>query len=86
MMFLLLDSRAGSLASGKPVVPMSHYDEDWERYINFAGSAKECCNYANDNTMGDLCVVSDMEGRIKWEWHATGVWKAPPKKRKKKPQ
>lgn len=84
MMYFLLDSRAGKLMSGKPTANIEDYDDDWGRFINFAGSANECCKYANNNTIGDNCIVSDEDGNIKWEWHKAGRWLSPFRKRKNK--
>lgn len=73
--YLLLDSRAGTLAMGTEIADLTKHDDDWERFILVVGNAKWICNMANDGDYGDLCVVATLEGFILWEWHATGSWK-----------
>jgi len=74
--YLLLDSRAGFLSLNNKGEPnLNKLDEDWDRYIIVSGLADECCEDANNGEYGLLCVVATMEGRILWEWHASGEWK-----------
>jgi len=73
--YLLLDSRAGSLASGAATTDLTQLDDDWGRFILVVGNAKWICELANSGDYGDLCVVSTMEGNVLFEWFATGTWK-----------
>ena len=67
--YLLLDSRAGLLPDS-----LNGKVDYKESMIMLIGSAKECCKAANDETYGNHCVVSTSEGKILWEWFATGKW------------
>lgn len=49
--------------------------EDWkDSMCLFIGTAEECCKAVNNKEYGDLCVVSDLDGEILWEWNSTGKW------------
>jgi hypothetical protein len=65
-MYYLLDSRAGTLAIDN--MNLSEIDEDWTRYVLLAdNSLKEICKACNTGEYGDLCVVSDKQGRVLFE-------------------
>jgi hypothetical protein len=73
--YFLLDSRAGTLALNAPDARLTTMDDDVERYVLLAGTAKECCDAANDGSYGDLCVVANSDFVIMWEWCKDKGWK-----------
>lgn len=42
--------------------------------VMLSGSAKECCQAANNGEYGTDCVVCGSDGEPVWEWLATGKW------------
>lgn len=64
-MFILLDERAG--------ITMN---ED-RGAVMLSGTAKECCNAANNGDYGEGCVVADESG-IRWDMFASGKWEPGP--------
>jgi len=66
MDYFLLDSRAAFASLND--------DEIKDSSILLCGTAKECCQEANEGNYGDGCVVSDDKLNIKWEWFKTGKW------------
>jgi hypothetical protein len=65
-MYYLLDSRAGILATEN--MNLSEIEPDWTRYVLVASETlKEACKDANCGDYGDLCVVSNQQGRVLFE-------------------
>ena len=76
MLYLLLDSRAGTLCVDSEVTNINLVDEDWERYILLASkSKKEICHHANIGDYGENCIVANELGEVFWEWYMKdGKW------------
>ena len=70
--YLLLDSRAG-IEALKTNGSLSHI-HDWDKFILFTGTLKECCDYANDGTYGSLCVVADLTGLVRFDLFVNNKW------------
>jgi hypothetical protein len=58
--YVLLDGRAA-------------FDEG-EGEVMLSGSAKECCDAANNDEYGKGCVVADLNSNVMWEWFSSGRW------------
>lgn len=73
--YYLIDSRGGVGAAELEARNLDEIFEDWDRFILLAATSKECCHAANTREYGDLCIVTDIQGNIKWEWFVSNVWK-----------
>lgn len=80
-LYVVLDSRAGTGASGFKTNDMNAVDEDWERMIMEAGTAAECCHSVNQGEYGNNCIVATSKGIIMWDWEKKGQWKVPDNER-----
>jgi len=76
-LYHLIDSRGGYAAAQMGTDDLNKVNEDWERYILLSSnSKKEVCHHANINDYGDNCVVTDENGKIRWDWYTEdGKWK-----------
>lgn len=59
-LYVLMDGRAAS-------------DPD-DATVLITGTAKECCDAANEGDYGEGCMVCNLQSEVMWKWFSTGTW------------
>lgn len=70
--FYLLDSRAGLLSVETGQLDLKKVHNDPGKFVLFVGTADEVCEAATTGEYGDLCVVSDTDYVIRFDWAQDG--------------
>lgn len=67
-MYLILDNRDKKMKPGGAKIA------NWQRKYMMLADKEALAGVLNSKNLKDTYVISDIEGKIQWDWYANNTW------------